>query len=165
MAKTQSKIITETVKPLYAVAGATEVAYEFARGYTIEAQKTAVERFNDVQKSVSKIEREPKALQNQALSAVNARVAELQKDAKDAQAKFEARVTELQKAAARAAQEGPERDRRHRHRARQDLRRPRRPWREDRRRHPQGRRQGRHHAAQGPVEVLRGSPREGQDRC
>ena len=33
----QSKIITETVKPLYAVAGATEVAYEFARGYTIEA--------------------------------------------------------------------------------------------------------------------------------
>ena len=30
----QSKIITETVKPLYAVAGATEVAYEFARGYT-----------------------------------------------------------------------------------------------------------------------------------
>ncbi len=99
MAKTQSKIITETVKPLYAVAGATEVAYEFARGYTIEAQKTAVERFNDVQKSVNKIEREPKALQNQALSAVNARVAELQKDAKDAQAKFEARVTELQKAA------------------------------------------------------------------
>jgi len=99
MAKTQSKIITETVKPLYAVAGATEVAYEFARGYTLEAQKTAVERFNDVQKSVSKIEREPKALQNQALTVVNARVAELQKDAKDAQAKFEARVTELQKAA------------------------------------------------------------------
>ena len=95
MAKTQSKIITETVKPLYAVAGATEVAYEFARGYTIEAQKTAVERFNDVQKSVS----EPKALQNQAVSAVNARVAELQKDAKDAQAKFEARVNELQKEA------------------------------------------------------------------
>jgi hypothetical protein len=99
MAKAQSKIITETVKPLYAVAGATEVAYEFARGYTIEAQKTATERFNDVQKSVSKIEREPKALQNQALSVVNARIAEMQKDAKDAQAKVEARVTELQKEA------------------------------------------------------------------
>jgi hypothetical protein len=92
MAKTQSKIITESVKPLYAVAGATEVAYEFARGYTIEAQKTAAERLN-------KIEREPKALQNQAVALVNARVAELQKDAKDAQAKFEARVAELQKEA------------------------------------------------------------------
>ena len=88
----QSKIITETVKPLYAVAGATEVAYEFARGYTIEAQKTAAERLN-------RIEREPKALQNQAVSVVNARIAELQKDAKDAQAKFQARVTELQKEA------------------------------------------------------------------
>ncbi len=99
MARTQSKIITETVKPLYAVAGATEVAYEFARGYTIEAQKTATERFNDVQNRVSKIEREPKALQNQALTAVNARIAELQKDAKDAQAKFEGRVAELQKTA------------------------------------------------------------------
>ena len=73
----QSKIITETVKPLYAVAGATEVAYEFARGYSIEAQKTATQRLNDVQTRVSKIEREPKALQNQAVSLVNARITEL----------------------------------------------------------------------------------------
>src|ERR1700712_5166513 len=101
MAKTQSKIITETVKPLYAVAGATEVAYEFARGYTIEAQKTAAGRLNDVQKSVSKIEREPKALQNQALSAVNARVAELQKAAgalpKRVQNEIDDTVTDLAK--------------------------------------------------------------------
>ncbi len=96
MAKTQSKI---AVKPLYAVAGATEVAYEFARGYAIEAQKTATERLNDVQKRVSKLEREPKALQNQAVSVVNARLDELTKDAKDAQSKFEARVAELQKEA------------------------------------------------------------------
>ena len=74
-----------TVKPLYAVAGATEVAYEFARGYTLEAQKTAAERLSDVQTRVSKIEREPKALQNQAVSRGQRRVAELQKDAKDAQ--------------------------------------------------------------------------------
>ena len=87
------------MKPLYAVAGATEVAYEFARGYSIEAQKTATQRLNDVQTRVSKIEREPKALQNQAVSLVNARITELQKDAKDAQNKFEARVAELQKEA------------------------------------------------------------------
>src|SRR5687767_9833860 len=102
MAKNQSTIEqfkTEAVKPLYAVAGATEVAYEFARGYSIEAQKTATERLNDVQTRVSKIEREPKALQNQAVSILNARITELQKDAKDAQGKFEARVAELQKEA------------------------------------------------------------------
>jgi len=102
MARTQfnvDQLKAEAVKPLYAVAGVTEVAYEFARGYTAEAQKTATERFNDVQTRVSRIEREPKALQNQALAAVNARIAELQKDAKDAQAKFEGRVGELQKAA------------------------------------------------------------------
>jgi len=100
MAKTQfsiETIKTEAVKPLYAVAGATEVAYEFARGYAVEAQKTATGRLNEVQTRVSKLEREPKALQNQAVALVNARVEELQKDAKDAQAKFEARIAELQK--------------------------------------------------------------------
>jgi hypothetical protein len=86
----QSKIINESVKPLYAVAGAYELAYEYARGYAAEAQER-----------VSKIEREPKALQNQAVSAINARLDELSKDAKEAQAKFEARVQELQKEARR----------------------------------------------------------------
>ena len=88
MARTQFK--NEAIKPLYAVAGATEVAYEFARGYAGEAQN----RVSNI-----KIERDPKALQDQAVSLVNARIDGLQKDAKDAQAKFEARVTELQKAA------------------------------------------------------------------
>ena len=74
------------VKPLYAVAGATELAYEFASGYTSVAQK-----------SVSKLERDPKALQNQAVSVFNARVDELTKDAKKAQSLLEARVAELQK--------------------------------------------------------------------
>ena len=100
MAKTKFDIETlrtEAVKPLYAVAGATEVAYELARGYAAEAQKQATERFSDVQSRVAKVERDPKALQNQALSVLNARIEELQKEAKDAQAKFEKRVEELQK--------------------------------------------------------------------
>jgi vacuolar-type H+-ATPase subunit I/STV1 len=100
MAKTQfnvDQLKAEAVKPLYAVAGATEVAYEFARGYTAEAQKTAAERFSDAQIAVGKIERDPKALQNQAITIVNSRVEELTKDAKDAQKKFEARIAELQK--------------------------------------------------------------------
>ena len=109
MAKTQfnvEQLKAEAVKPLYAVAGATEIAYEFARDYTAEAQKQAQERLTGVQSRVSKIERDPKALQGQAVSLVNARIDELQKDAKDAQAKFEARVAELQKDA-KAASKAP----------------------------------------------------------
>jgi len=97
MAKTQFNLKTEAVKPLYAVAGVTEVAYELARGYATEAQKQATERFSEVQSRVSKVERDPKALQNQAFGVLNARIEELQKDARDAQAKFEKRVEELQK--------------------------------------------------------------------
>src|ERR1700759_3562876 len=85
MARTQStvdQLKAEAVKPLYAVAGATEVAYEFARGYATEAQKQAQERLADVQSRVGKIERDPKALQNQATSLVNTRVEQLQKEAK-----------------------------------------------------------------------------------
>lgn len=89
MAKTYVETLkTEAVKPLYAVAGATELAVQLARGYAQEAQKTA-----------SKIDLEPRSLQNQARSALNARVEEVSKEAKDAQARFEARVTELQKEA------------------------------------------------------------------
>jgi hypothetical protein len=97
MAKTQFNVDqfkTEAVKPLFAVAGATELAVELARGYAAEAQKATQERVSGVQARVAKVERpSADALQAQA----RARVAELQKDAKDAQARFEARIAELQK--------------------------------------------------------------------
>ncbi len=100
MAKTKfdvEQFKTEAVKSLYAVAGATELAVEVARGYAADAQKATQGRLNDVQTRVAKVDLEPKTLQSQALTVVNARVAELQKDAKDAQARFEARIAELQK--------------------------------------------------------------------
>jgi chromosome segregation ATPase len=104
MAKTQFNVDqfkTEAVKPLFAVAGATELAVELARGYATEAQKATQDRFAEVQTRVSgvqarvaKVERpSADALQAQA----RARVEELKKDAKDAQARFEARIAELQK--------------------------------------------------------------------
>jgi hypothetical protein len=102
MARTQfsvDNIRAEAVKPLYAVAGAAEVGFQLARGYATEAQQTAQERLADAQKRVAKLERDPKALQQQARGVVNARIDELQKDAKKAQARFEARVEELQKQA------------------------------------------------------------------
>jgi hypothetical protein len=94
---TVDQIRTTAVKPFYAVAGATELAYELASGYASVAQKNAQERLTEVQKSVSKIDRDPKAFQTQAVALINARVDELTKDAKKAQSRFEARVTELQK--------------------------------------------------------------------
>jgi len=101
MPKTQFNVEqfkSEAVKPLFAVAGATELAVDFARGYATEAQKSAQERLDAAQARVTKVDfRDTKGLQAQAREAVTARVEELTKDAKDAQAKFEARVAELQK--------------------------------------------------------------------
>src|SRR5215217_6363149 len=96
MARTQFNVEqfkTEAVKPLYAVAGATELAVELARGYATEAQKATQERFTDVQSRVQKVDFDTKSLQAQART----RVEQLQADAKDAQTKFEARIAELQK--------------------------------------------------------------------
>jgi hypothetical protein len=97
MAKTQFNVDqfkTEAVKPLYAVAGATELAVELARGYATEAQKATQERFTGVQARVAKVERpSAEALQAQART----RVEELKAEAKEAQARFEAAVAELQK--------------------------------------------------------------------
>ena len=72
MAKTQFNVEqfkTEAVKPLYAVAGATELAVELARGYAAEAQKATQGRITEVQSRVSgvqarvaKVDLEPKAL-------------------------------------------------------------------------------------------------------
>jgi stalled ribosome rescue protein Dom34 len=105
MAKTQfnaDQFKTEAVKPLYAVAGATELAVEYARGYATEAQKATQARFDkvqtqvtDVQARVRGVEFDSKALQTQA----KGRVEELRADAKQAQAKFETRVAEIQKEA------------------------------------------------------------------
>jgi hypothetical protein len=103
MAKTQynvEKLKAEAVKPLFAVAGATELAVDLARGYATEAQKRAQQaqgRLDAVQSRVARVERDPKALQEQARRLVNERIEELTGEARDAQARFEARLKDLQK--------------------------------------------------------------------
>lgn len=88
---------SEAVKPLFAVAGATEIAVDRARAYAADAQKVAQDSFDALQARVAKVERDPKALQNQAVSALNTRIEELSNDAREAQAKFESRVEDLSK--------------------------------------------------------------------
>ena len=103
MAKTQlnaEKLKTEAVKPLYAAAGATEIAVGKARSYATETTKAtqarldkAQTRANDLQARAKKVDFDTKKVQADA----KARVEKLQADAKDAQAKFEARLSEIQK--------------------------------------------------------------------
>lgn len=75
----------DATRPFYAAVGAGDLAIALARN--------GVE---DVQARVGKVDLEPKALRDQALTLVNTRVEELQADAKKAQARFEARLAELQ---------------------------------------------------------------------
>lgn len=92
MAKAKFDIKTEATRPFYASVGVTDIAVEFVRNYVTEAQA----RFADVQKNVSSLDFEPKALREQAASAVNARIEAVTKDAKARQAAIEARVVDLQ---------------------------------------------------------------------
>ena len=59
MAKSQFNVEqfkTEAVKPLFAVAGATELAVELARGYATEAQQATQKRFDEVQARVTDVQ-------------------------------------------------------------------------------------------------------------
>jgi len=79
----------DATRPFYAVVGAGDLAVEHARSY---ARTYAT----DVSTRFAKVELEPKALRDQALTVVVSRVDELTKDAKKAQAKLETRVADLQ---------------------------------------------------------------------
>lgn len=68
----------DATRPFYAVVGAGDLAVEHARTYA-----------TDVQARFAKVELEPKVLRDQARTIVVARVDELTKDAKEAQAKVE----------------------------------------------------------------------------
>lgn len=79
----------DATRPFFAVVGAGDLAVEHARSY---ARTYAT----DVSTRFAKVELEPKALRDQALTVVVSRVDELTKDAKKAQAKLETRVADLQ---------------------------------------------------------------------
>lgn len=99
MAKTKFDIKTEATKPLLAGVGVTDLAVEFVRDLVSETQtrlagvqKDVTARVADVQKNLA----DPKALREQAVTVVNARVDALTTDAKARRKAIEARVIELQ---------------------------------------------------------------------
>ncbi len=92
MAKAKFDIKTEATRPFYAGVGVTDLAVEAVRDYVTDVQK----KFAGVQKDVQDFDFEPKALRDQAVTVVNARVDALSKDAKARRAAIEARVAELQ---------------------------------------------------------------------
>lgn len=88
---------------LYAGAGVADLAVETVRDYVADVQKKLAEvqkdvqtRVADVQKSVTDFDFEPKAIRTQAVTVVNARVEAISKDAKARRTAIEARVAELQ---------------------------------------------------------------------
>jgi hypothetical protein len=90
------KLRSEAVRPLYAAAGATDLAVEIARGYVTEAQVKVTDVQKKASQRVSSVDLEPKALQSRAVSLVNARVDELGKEAKARQVRVEKAYAELQ---------------------------------------------------------------------
>ena len=82
MAKAKFDIKTEATKPFYAGVGVTDLAVGAVREYVADVQKKLAGVQKDVQKTVTGIELEPKALRDQAVTVVNARVDALTQDAK-----------------------------------------------------------------------------------
>lgn len=96
MAKAKFDIKTEASRPIYAGVGVTDLAVGFVRDYVADVQKKFVGVQKDVQARVNGFEVQPKALREQAVTVVNARVDALSKDAKARRAAIESRVAELQ---------------------------------------------------------------------
>ena len=99
MAKTKFDIKTEATKPLLAGVGVTDLAVEVVRDFVSESQTRRVGVQKDVTARVADVQQNlanPKALREQAVTAVNARVDALTNDAKAYRLAIEARVTELQ---------------------------------------------------------------------
>lgn len=74
--KSDLKVAT---KPLYAGVGVTDLAVERVRGYVTEAQKRTQKRLAEASQNVRKVELEPKALRDQAVTRVNDGVDALEK--------------------------------------------------------------------------------------
>jgi heparin binding hemagglutinin HbhA len=96
MAKAKFDIKTEAARPLYAGVGVTDLAVAAVRDYVADVQKRLAGVQKDVQARITDLELEPKALRDQAVVVVGARVDALSKDARARRAAIEARVAELQ---------------------------------------------------------------------
>jgi heparin binding hemagglutinin HbhA len=96
MAKAKFDIKTEATRPLYAGVGVGDIAVGFVREYVTDVQKKFAGVQKDVQTRIGSLDLEPKALRDQAVTVVSARVDALSKDAKARRNAIEARVAELQ---------------------------------------------------------------------
>lgn len=96
MAKAKLDLKLEATKGLYAGAGAADLAVATVKDYVADVQKKVTTTVADLQKTVASIDLEPKALGQQASTAVTARVGALTAEGKARRAAVEAKVAELQ---------------------------------------------------------------------
>ena len=100
MAKARFDIPTQlpvaVTRPVYAGVGVTDRVVEALRDAIADAQKRALAVQQDVQKTVSSLDRQPQALRQQATQAVTARVDALGKDARAGRRVVEKRLADVQ---------------------------------------------------------------------
>lgn len=96
MAQAKFDIKTEATRPLYAGVGVTDAAVALVRDYVADVQKRFAGVQKDVQTRVTGLDLQPKALRDQAVTVVGARVDALSQEAKARRTAIEARVAELQ---------------------------------------------------------------------
>jgi heparin binding hemagglutinin HbhA len=94
------EIPTEATRPLYAGVGATDLVVGYVRDAVADLQKRVTGVQKDVQTRITSIDRDPKALRDQALVVVTTQIDALSKEAKARREAIEKRVAELQSDAA-----------------------------------------------------------------
>ena len=103
--KSRTKIDLKTVQtPFYATVGVTDLAVEAVREYVADVQTRVRGYQKDVQKTVAKVDLQPKVLRDQAVTVLSARVdalTALSGDAKAVPAKVQTLVDENVAAAER----------------------------------------------------------------
>lgn len=87
---------TEAARPLYAGVGAADLVVGYVRGAAADLQKRFVDAQKDVQAKIGDLDLEPKSLRDQAVTVVATQIDALSKDAQARREAIEARVAELQ---------------------------------------------------------------------
>lgn len=96
MAQAKFDIRTEAARPFFAGVGITDLAVEVVRDYVTDLQKRLAEAQKSLAENIAELDFQPETLRKQARTVVNTRFEVLNKDAKTRREMVEARVAELQ---------------------------------------------------------------------
>ncbi|WP_205474128.1 hypothetical protein [Nocardioides sp. SYSU D00038] len=90
---------SEATRTFYAGAGVADLAVEAVKEYVVDVQKRVTDVQKDVTRTITSVDLKPQALREQAVTVVNSRVEAISEDAKARRSAVEARVADLQEQA------------------------------------------------------------------